>query len=309
MDPFLVDLKPAQLLRDLDSVAAEAKIGRRPLQHGDMRAFVRNIRNQRCGRRARADHDDLLVREVDIFRPGLRMNDAALEAVRALPFRRVAFRMAVIALAHPEEVRRESFRFAGVGRHRLDGPEILLARPARRNDLVLIADVAGDIVVVDHLVHVGEDFLGGCDGRSDPGLEAITEGVEIAVRADAGIAMRGPGAAERRLRFQDDEARARKLLCHVIGAADARDAGADDQHIEMFRSLFGRDVTANSDIHCCYLPCLFLWPPLTERRVSSATGVVAHRASALKWHRPNRGQITAPHPSPARSAISSRDRA
>ena len=68
--------------------------------------------------------------------------------------------------------------------------------------------------------------------------------------------MRDPRAAECRLRFQDDEARARKLLCQVVGAADAGDAGADDQHVEMFRGLFGRGVTANSDIHCCFYALL-----------------------------------------------------
>ncbi|MEY9462289.1 hypothetical protein ABH973_002702 [Bradyrhizobium ottawaense] len=282
MDPGLVDLKPAQLLGDLDGVAAEAKIGRRTLQHGDMRATVRDVRHQRCRGRARADHNDLLVREVEIVRPGLRMDDAAFEAIGALPFRRVAFRMAVIALAHPEEVRGESLCFTGIGRNRLDGPEILLARPAGGIDLMLVADVPCDIVVVDHLVHVGEDFFGGRDRRAYPGLEAIAERMEIAVRADAGITMRAPGAAERRLRLQDDIARARKLLLDVIGAADAGDAGADDQHVEMFRSLFGRGVTANSDIHCCFYALLVFVAVLDERRVSSAAGMIARRASASK---------------------------
>lgn len=68
--------------------------------------------------------------------------------------------------------------------------------------------------------------------------------------------MCAPGAAECFLRLQDDVARARKLLLDVIGAADAGDAGADDQHVEMFRSLFGHGLTANSDIHCCFYALL-----------------------------------------------------
>ena len=45
--------------------------------------------------------------------------------------------------------------------------------------------------------------------------------------------MRAPGAAEALLRFEHDEARAGALVGQVIGAADAGDAGADDQHVEM----------------------------------------------------------------------------
>ena len=41
-----------------------------------------------------------------------------------------------------------------------------------------------------------QDFLGGRDRLADPGLEPIAEGVEIAVGADARIAMRQPRAAE-----------------------------------------------------------------------------------------------------------------
>ncbi|MEY9105858.1 hypothetical protein ABH999_002054 [Bradyrhizobium yuanmingense] len=80
--------------------------------------------------------------------------------------------------------------------------------------------------------------------------------MEIAVGANTGIAMCAPGAAECFLRLQDDVARARQLLLDVIGATDAGYAGADDQHVEMFRSLFGRGVTANSDIHCCFYALL-----------------------------------------------------
>ena len=61
VDPFLVDLQPPQLLDDFDGIAAEAEEGRRALQHGDMRAFVRDVRDQRRRGRARADHDDLLA--------------------------------------------------------------------------------------------------------------------------------------------------------------------------------------------------------------------------------------------------------
>src|ERR1700755_1674787 len=42
-----------------------------------------------------------------------------------------------------------------------------------------------------------------------------------------------PGPAITLLLFQHDERRVRQLLCEVIGAADTRDAGADDENVEM----------------------------------------------------------------------------
>src|SRR4029077_12200501 len=117
---------------------------------------------------------------------------------------------AIIALAHPEEVCGEGLRLAGIGRHRLDGPAIGLARPARGNDLVLVADVLAEIVLLDHLSHIGENLFGGGNRRPDRGLEARAEGMEVAIGADAGITVRNPGAAKTVLRFQDEEARARK---------------------------------------------------------------------------------------------------
>jgi hypothetical protein len=55
------------------------------------------------------------------------MYDAALELVHVLPFGREAFRMTVVALAHPQKIRREDCGLAAVGFHRLDGPEVALA--------------------------------------------------------------------------------------------------------------------------------------------------------------------------------------
>ena len=51
--------------------------------------------------------------------------------------------------------------------------------------------------------------------------------------------------------FQHDEAGAGHLLRQMIGAADAGDAGADDQHVEMFDCLRGgRKVRAGAlDVH------------------------------------------------------------
>ena len=175
----------------------------------------------------------------------------ALELRHVLPLRRIAFGVAVVALAHPEEIRGEGYLLAGVGAHRIDGPEVVLARPAGFQNLVAVADVSGEIVLLDHVAHVLLDLGRGRDRRRGPRLEAVAEGVQVAVGADAGIFVRQPGAAKALLRLQHDKAGVGALLGEVPGCADARDAGADDEHVEMrlrIARLFG-DVDLN--IHCC----------------------------------------------------------
>ena len=196
-------------------------------------AIWRQRRDQRRGGRARADHDHALVLVVEIFRPFLRMDDRALELGHVLPLRRIALGVAVIALAHPEEVGGEAPLLAGVAARGLDGPEVFLARPFCRGDGVLVADVAGEIVLLDHVAHVFQDFRGARDRRRRPRLEAVAEGVQVAVGADAGIAMGAPGPAKGFLGFQRHERRSRALRGEVVGRADARNAGARDQNIEM----------------------------------------------------------------------------
>src|SRR5215471_20884168 len=97
----------------------------------------------------------------------------------------------------------------------------------RRNDLVPVADVAGKIVLLDHLAHVRQDLGRGCDRQTGPRLEAVAKRVQIAVGADAGIAMGPPRAAEALLRVKRDEALVRTLLFKVIGGPDAGNPGTD----------------------------------------------------------------------------------
>ena len=61
---------------------------------------------------------------------------------------------------------------------------------------MVVADVPAEVVLLDHLAHVLEDLVGRGDRRAGPRLEPVPEGVEVAVGADAGIAVRQPGAAE-----------------------------------------------------------------------------------------------------------------
>ena len=96
-----------------------------------------------------------------------------------------------------------------------------------------IADVVRQVVLVDDFAHVAEDLGRGGDRCAGPRLEAVAESVEIAVGADARIAMGEPGATKAFLRFEDDKAHARTLLGEVIGGANPRNPGPDDHNVEM----------------------------------------------------------------------------
>src|SRR5207237_2383531 len=163
----------------------------------------------------------LLAVRIKVVRPALQVNDAALEAFHPLPFRRVAFRMAVVALAHPQEIRRKSDGFAAVGPHRLDGPQVGGARPTGRGNLVLVADMLLKPVFGDHFAHVGANFRSGRTRRAGPWLETVDEGMKVAVGADPGIAMRQPGAAKALLCLKHDKACAWELRRQVLCAANA----------------------------------------------------------------------------------------
>src|SRR5262252_4908129 len=117
----------------------------------------------------------------------------------------------------------------------------------RRDDLVPVADVPGKIVLLDHLAHVRQDLGRGCDWQTGPRLEAVAKRVQIAVGADAWIAMGPPRAAEALLRVKRDEALVRTLLFKVIGGPDAGNPGADDHHVEVLgQRRFGRRPRANT---------------------------------------------------------------
>src|SRR6185437_8020461 len=109
---------------------------------------------------------------VEILGPGLRMRDAALVALHALPVRRIAFGMAVIALAHPEEVRGVGLAHA-VAEFGFDSPAVALARPFCAQDLVAIADMPCEIVLCDRFTHVFQDLVGARDRCTGPRLEAV----------------------------------------------------------------------------------------------------------------------------------------
>ena len=166
----------------------------------------------------------------------------------------IALRMPGVTLAHPQEVRGETHPLAGVAAHRRDRPEVVRAGPTCRGDLVPIADVPAQVVLFDHLAHVAHDLGGRRNRSASPWLEAITEGVQVAVGTDARIAMGEPRAAEAHLRFQNDEARPRALLRQVIGTPDTGNSSSDDKDVEVFGFCWGSLGQCCCVVHICDLP-------------------------------------------------------
>src|SRR4029077_5257607 len=127
-----------------------------------------------------------------------------------------------------------------------DGPQRLLTRPLGGEDLVAEADVVLDPVLARGLLAVVADFLDG-GGRVlvGPRLEGVAEGVHVGVGADAGIAEEVPGAADRLARLEDRVALAGAVPLQMGTGADAGEAGADDQDVDVLAGggiAHGRDL-------------------------------------------------------------------
>ena len=166
------------------------------------------------------------------------MHDAAGEIVAAGKFRRVAFLVFVIARAHEQEIAGEAHQLgAALARDAFDlhGPARLRRRPRRALDPVMKADLLVDAVLGRGLADVVQDPRPVGDRLGlDPRLERIAQREHVRVGADAGIAEQVPGAADAVAALENDETLARALLLQVIAGADAGQAGADDQDVEMF---------------------------------------------------------------------------
>ena len=66
-----------------------------------------------------------------------------------------------------------------------------------------------------------------------PRLEAIAERVHVGIRTDAGIAEQIPGAADSVAAFQDGIGFVRAILLQMNRRANARQAGANNQNVEI----------------------------------------------------------------------------
>ena len=95
--------------------------------------------------------------------------------------------------------------------------------------------MALEVVFARGVLHVLQDRRAVGDGLGLlPGLERVAQRVHVRIGADAGVAEQVPGAAEALAAFEDDEAAVGAALAQVHRRADARQAGADHQHVEVF---------------------------------------------------------------------------
>src|SRR3954454_13598796 len=223
-------------------------VSRRALQHGDVRGGLGHFRHQRHRGRARPDHHHALARIVEGLRPFLRMHDLAGKVGRARKLRRVAFLVFVIARAHEQETAGEAdslsraLAYVAFG---LNGPARLRRRPRRALDAMVEADLPVDAVVDRGLADVVQNPRPVGDRlRLGPRFERVAERVHVGVGADAGIAKQVPGAADAVAALEDHVALARALLLQVIARANAGQAGADDEDVEMFCRIGHDDLPA-----------------------------------------------------------------
>ena len=233
MDPGLVDLQLAEHVRHLVGVAAGPEVRRRALQHGDVVAVGGDGRHDGGGGGTGPDAQHLLALVVHLVAPLHRVDQQALVGVHVRPLGRVALVELVVALAHPQEVAGELEPLAAGRVGGRDRPLPVGLAPVRGVDVVRVADVLVEVVLVDHLAHVLQDLVGGGDGCAGPRLEAVPERVQVGVAADARVLVEEPGATEALHPLEDDERLLRALLLQVVGGADAGDAGADDDDVEV----------------------------------------------------------------------------
>jgi hypothetical protein len=184
--------------------------------------------------RAAADDHDALARWVEVRRPLLRVEDGAGELTEPRQVGREAGVVPVVAgAAHQEATADRERRGAGAARavHR---PPCVGARPADALDAVLEADVAIDAEPGRGLAHVRQDARPvGERAIAGPRVERVAERVHVRVRPHARIAEQVPGAADGLAGLEHGVAGVRQGGLHVVAGGDARQAGPDDEHVEI----------------------------------------------------------------------------
>src|ERR1700722_9596329 len=162
------------------------------------------------------------------------MDYRAVELVEAREVRGVA--PVVVVVAGPEEQEPAAVGFFGSVLLGGDGPGVVRGVPVRRADVGVEPDVRidavlvrGDAQVLPDVHAVGDPF------RSGPRLPRKTQGEDAAVRAHTRVAEQVPGAADLLASLQDDVAGSRIALGDAVSRAQAREARADDDDVNVCR--------------------------------------------------------------------------
>src|SRR6202046_1441592 len=210
------------------------QIGGRTLQHGHLRGLLGQRRDQRHRRGAAADDHHLLALVVEILGPVLWMNYRAVELVEAREVRGVA--LVVVVVAGPEEEEAAAVGLFGPVLLGGDGPGVVPGVPVRRADVGAEPDVLIDAVLVRGGVQVLPDVLAvGPPFRAGPRLPWEAQREDAAVRAHPRVAEQVPGAADLLASLQDDIAGPGIALGDAVSRAQAREARADDDDINVCR--------------------------------------------------------------------------
>ena len=209
-------------------------VARRALEHRHRRRGAGHRGQDRDRRGAAADDHDPPAGVVEALGPGLRVDDQPGEVLEAVELRRESLLVVEVAGAREEEAAGQLDALAVVAPLRGDGPARLVGRPPGAGDAMTEADVPAEVVLGDGLVQVVEDEVGPGDRLvRRPGLEGEPEGEQVGVRADAREAEQVPRATDRVASLEDREAPTGRAHGEVARGADARDPGADDQHIDV----------------------------------------------------------------------------
>src|SRR5665213_1488282 len=97
------------------------------------------------------------------------------------------------------------------------------------------ADILVDAVFGRGLPNIVQDLRPVGDRLGlEPRLERIAQREHVRDGADAWITKQVPGATDAVAALENDKAFARTIGLHMIARADAGQAGADDQDVDMF---------------------------------------------------------------------------
>lgn len=158
---------------------------RRALEHRDVCGPARHARQQRHGRGARADDDDVLAGVVKVLGPKLGMDDGALELVDAGDDGLQRLVVVVVARAEADEAAAQ-LRLDGVLGGNVKGPRVCFAGPAHGVDFVAEFNVRRNALLLDGLVQVLLDQMATCNRRAlVPWLPREAERVEVRVGSNA----------------------------------------------------------------------------------------------------------------------------
>ena len=210
-------------------------------------ARVGHRRHQRDGGRPASDHDDTLARVVEVLGPVLGVDRPGPESARCprtgagSPARSGSSRQPRTASEHlSTTVSPVSLRCASTV-HRassLDHDAPTTRCPSGCPVDAVFARGLAD--VVEDRGAVGDRLL------VHPWLEGEAVGVQVGVRADAGVAEQVPCPAALLAALEDRVGLAGQPVLQVPRGADTGDAGADDHHVQ----VLGRCALVLADVGC-----------------------------------------------------------